>query len=427
MKFSDLGTKFVEHCGIRLLMDDLGAAMHHGQDIMMLGGGNPAYIPAVQQRFRQAMENVLQQKGRFEHMVGDYDAPQGNADFIQALVKLFNHHYHWNLGPENIAISNGSQHAFFLLFNLFGGLREGQNRRILLPMTPEYIGYGDLGLTGEIFTARKPTIVRGECRFFKYHIDPSLLNIEQDTAAICVSRPTNPTGNVLTNQEVQTLSELAKAHGIPLIIDNAYGMPFPSIIFNEVAPLWEPHIILSMSLSKLGLPGVRTGIIIANETVINAITNLNAVLALSIGSFGPTLAGNLIESGEILRLSQEVIRPFYQQRAEQAVDWVDEAMADTPCLIHQPEGAIFLWLWFPELPISSQILYERLKKRNVLVIPGHHFFPGLEEEWQHRHECIRITYSQDPDMVKAGIGIISEEVRKAYDEASVDRPSLRSL
>ncbi len=427
MKFSDFGNKFTEHCGIRLLMDDLGDAMHHGEDIMMLGGGNPAYIPEVQQHFRQAMYRILQQGNHFEHMLGDYDAPQGNADFIQALVTLFNRHYNWNLGTENIAISNGSQHAFFLLFNLFGGLRQGQNRRILLPMTPEYIGYSDLGLAEQLFTARKPTIIRGEERFFKYHIDPSQLNVDQNTAAICVSRPTNPTGNVLTNGEIQILSELAKKHSLPLIIDNAYGMPFPSIIFNEVTPVWEPHIVLSMSLSKLGLPGVRTGIIIANETIINTIANLNAVLALSIGSIGPTLACELIQTGEILSLSQEVIRPFYQQRAEQAVRWVDEAMGDCPCLIHQPEGAIFLWLWFPDLPISSQTLYERLKRRNVLVIPGHHFFPGLEEAWQHKHECIRITYSQDPEVVRQGIGIISEEVKCAYDEGSADWPSRRSL
>jgi len=427
MKFSDFGNKFAEHCGIRQLMDDLGEAMLHGHEVMMLGGGNPAYIPEVQQYFRQAMVDILQQGDHFEHLIGDYDAPQGNADFVQALVTLFNSTYGWDLHPGNIAICNGSQHAFFLLFNLFGGLRQGQNRRILLPMTPEYIGYSDQGLSEQLFTARKPTISYGEERFFKYHIDPSQLNVGPDTAAICVSRPTNPTGNVLTNEEILILSELAKKHSLPLIIDNAYGMPFPSIIFNDVTPVWEPHIVLSMSLSKLGLPGVRTGIIIANETIINAITNLNAVLALSIGSFGPTLTCNAISSGEILKLSQQVIRPFYQQRAEQAVSWVDEAMTGYPCQIHQPEGAIFLWLWFPELPISSQTLYERLKQRNVLVIPGHHFFPGLEQNWPHQHECIRITYSQDPQIVKAGIGIISEEIKRAYDEVSADSPSRRSL
>jgi valine--pyruvate aminotransferase len=56
-----------------------------------------------------------------------------------------------------------------------------------------------------------------------------------------------------------------------------------------------------------------------------------------------------------------------------------------------------------------------LKERGVLVIPGHHFFPGLREDWKHRHECIRVTYSQSPDAVEKGIAIIADEVKRAYD------------
>ncbi|ULQ61231.1 aminotransferase class I/II-fold pyridoxal phosphate-dependent enzyme [Brucepastera parasyntrophica] len=73
---------------------------------------------------------------------------------------------------------------------------------------------------------------------------------------MCVSRPTNPTGNVLTDAEIRELSALAGKYDIPLLIDNAYGMPFPNIIFpetspgNTFAPYWDRHIILSMSLSK---------------------------------------------------------------------------------------------------------------------------------------------------------------------------------
>jgi len=76
---------------------------------------------------------------------------------------------------------------------------------------------------------------------------------------------------------------------------------------------------------------------------------------------------------------------------------------------------MFLWLWFKDLPITSQELYERLKERRVIVVPGHYFFPGLNEEWRHKHECIRMTYSQDEETVREGIRIIGEVVRRAYD------------
>ena len=60
------------------------------------------------------------------------------------------------------------------------------------------------------------------------------------------------------------------------------------------------------------------------------------------------------------------------------------------------------------------MLYERLKQRGVLVVPGHHCFFGLDEDWPHRHECIRVSYVQDEAAVKRGIAIIAEEVKKAY-------------
>ncbi len=82
--------------------------------------------------------------------------------------------------------------------------------------------------------------------------------------------------------------------------------------------------------------------------------------------------------------------------------------------VHQPEGAFFVWLWFPNLPITSQQLYERLKQRHVLVVPGHYFFPGLTEPWSHTNECLRVNYAQDQKVVSAGIQIIAEEVKRAY-------------
>jgi valine--pyruvate aminotransferase len=125
------------------------------------------------------------------------------------------------------------------------------------------------------------------------------------------------------------------------------------------------------------------------------------------------LLRELVESGEIINLSRTVIQPFYQQRVEQALKWMHEALAGCEYYIHRPEGALFLWLWMPELKITSADLYQRLKDRGVYVLSGHHFFPGLEEAWPHRDQCIRVTYSQDIDSVRQGIRIIGEEARKA--------------
>ena len=415
MKLSKFGEKFSSQSGIVELMDDLGTALNENPDMIFMGGGNPGRIPQVEQVFKARMETILSDPAQLHSLMGVYQSPQGDKDFREQIAGLLRQQFGWQLSGRNIAISNGSQSAFFVLYNLFAGtMSDGSQRSIHLPLAPEYIGYRDIGLSDNQFTATRPDIELLDDNLFKYHVDFSRLNINQQSAALCVSRPTNPTGNVLTDGEIEQLDAIAAEHDIPFIIDGAYGLPFPSIIFNDARAHWNHNTILVLSLSKLGLPGVRTGIIVASEEIIQAFTRANTIVSLACGNLGPALARELVSSGEILSLSQQQIAPFYRQRADQTVQWFRQALGDLPYRIHRPEGAIFLWLWFENLPISSQLLYERLKARGVLVVPGHNFFPGITDDWRHQQECIRVSYAQDGAVVKAGIETIAEEVAKAY-------------
>jgi valine--pyruvate aminotransferase len=415
MNLSKFGEKFTRKAGITELMDDLGAAMADG-NMLMLGGGNPAHIPGIQKRFRQRMEEILDEPQGFETMIGNYDGSRGNAAFIEALAGMLHVTFGWEIGPENIALTNGSQNAFFCLFNLFAGeMPDGSKKKILFPLTPEYIGYADAGLSDDFFAAQRPAIEMLDNGLFKYHVDFDALEIGDDIGAICVSRPTNPTGNVLTDEEILQLDLMAQDKGVPFIIDNAYGTPFPNIIFTDAKPRWNPNIIVCMSLSKFGLPNLRTGIVIAREEIASAIGDINGVMHLAPGGIGARMAVDLVRSGEIMQMSRDIVQPFYRQKSQDALELFRKELAGIPCHIHKPEGAIFLWLWFPGLPCTSAQLYERLKARDTLIIPGHHFFPGLEDEyWQHKHECIRVTYAQDDAVVQEGIRVIADEVRKLY-------------
>ncbi len=417
MKLSSFGRKFTSESGILSLMDDLGQALSSGKDMIMMGGGNPGHIPEVQQLFHARLQRTLDNPREFQHLIGVYDPPQGESEFIDNLARLLRRELGWNISRRNIALTNGSQSGFFMLFNMFAGdCDDGQHRRIQLPMAPEYIGYADAGLSPDFFTAAHPQIDFLDEHTFKYRVDFDDFRVTDNTGAICVSRPTNPTGNVITDDELEHLDALAKAHDIPLIIDGAYGTPFPNLIFSDATPLWNENSIVCMSLSKLGLPAARTGIVIAREEIIQALSGINAIINLTTGSFGAVLTQDMVRSGEIIAISRDLIRPYYQERAENALRWLHQAMGDTPFYVHKPEGAMFLWLWFKDLPISSLELYERLKANGVIVVSGHYFFPGIPDEWQHRHECIRVTYSQDADQVKRGIQLIAAEVRRAYTQ-----------
>ncbi|MEZ5534307.1 MAG: valine--pyruvate transaminase [Thiolinea sp.] len=415
MKLSAFGEKFSGNAGIVELMDDLSNALSENPDMLFLGGGNPGRIPEMEAAFKQRMAEINEDPQQLFGLLGMYQATRGERGFRENVAGLLSREFGWAVTEQNIAISNGSQSAFFLLFNMFAGTtRDGKHRTIHLPMAPEYIGYGGVGLSENLFSATKPEIEELGDHMFKYHVDFSQLEIDDSIAALCVSRPTNPTGNVLTDDEVAHLDELAREHDIPFILDGAYGLPFPGIIFNDAKPHWNDNTILVLSLSKLGLPGVRTGIIIANEEVIKAYSHASTIANLACGNLGPSLSSAWFKSGEILTLSEQHVKPFYQQRAQQAVQWFKEALGDLPFHIHQPEGAFFLWLWFDGLPISSQLLYERLKQRGVLIIPGQDFFPGIEAGWRHTQECIRVSYAQEESMVRQGIQIIAAEVARAY-------------
>lgn len=409
MKFSAFGQRFTGESGIANLMDDLTQAMQSDNpELCMLGGGNPAKIPEAITAFNQAFATLLEED-TLQSIYSVYSSQQGDDHSLDVLADFFNATYDWNISKDNILLTNGSQHGFFNLFNLLAGdMPDGTKKKILFPLTPEYIGYKDLGLTDDMFVAVKPKITEIDEQLFKYHIDFDAIEIDDSIAAICISRPTNPTGNVITDEEVAQLDALAHKHNIPLIIDNAYGHPFPGAIYTEAKPHWHSNIILGMSLSKFGLPGVRTGIMLADKKIIQALSKINGITCLAPNSTGAMLVKRLFSNGEIVRLRDEVVRPFYQAKMQTALALAKAAFKDCPVRIHQPEGAFFIWLWCQQLPISSHALYEKLKLQHVYVIPGEDFFFNQDTQWSHSRQCLRINYVYNDEHYARGLKIIAQ-------------------
>lgn len=426
--FSDFALKFQKESGILKLMDDLGRAMHEDKNAIMMGGGNPAFIPQMQKLWRDTLHHLLTDDKSIDMMLGAYDTPQGKAEFLKILTEFYHRNFHWSITEKNIAITNGSQNAFFYLFNSLAGKFENSFssfKKILFPLAPEYIGYMDLGLNSNQFYSLPPKIEITAPHRFKYYINFDLLKKElkensKNIGALCVSRPTNPSGNVLTNEEIEKLNVLSKEYSIPLIIDNAYGAPFPYMLFKEIKTIWDQNIILTMSLSKMGLPGVRTGIVIANEEIIRLITSLNAIISLSSGSIGPALTIPLFRDDSIIHHARSTIRDYYQKKSLYALQKIKSTIPDfIPYSIHESEGALFLWMCFDELKITSGELYEQLKKEKAIVVPGHYFFTDIKYHDQkkncnHKDKCVRINYAREKNEIDIGIEILSALLVKLY-------------
>ncbi|MDA8746331.1 valine--pyruvate transaminase [Rubripirellula amarantea] len=419
-QFSEVGQRLSGHSGIVELMDDLGAALTGAgsSEMRMLGGGNPAHVPPVLAVWRERLQAIVDDIAHCDRMLANYDGPAGSPRFRESFAAALRDIYGWDVGPDNIAITNGGQTAFFFLFTLLAGqMPDSSFRRIMLPLVPEYIGYSDQGISEGIFQSYRPRIDQLDEHTFKYHIDFDAIQVNDSTAAICVSRPTNPTGNVLTDDEVARLAAMAAEQEIPLLIDNAYGEPFPGAVFEPIAPVWNRGMVMTFSLSKLGLPGTRTGIVLADEEIASRIRTMTGIIGLANNNIGQAIVEPMLRSGELLSMSREVIRPFYQQKSEAAREMVARHFGDDfPYLVHRSEGAFFLWLWFPELPIATRELYARLKERGVLIVPGEYFFFGLDDQpdWPHSRQCIRMTFSQSQAVVESGIQIMAEELRMLH-------------
>ena len=413
MNLSDFGRRFQAYSGITHLMDDLAEGLAQPGTIM-LGGGNPASIPEVSAVFLAVLDQ-LRDSGKLISTLANYDSPQGKASFLVTLAEFFQAQYGWNISSRNIALTHGSQSSFFILFNSFAGRSQGVDKRVLIPLVPEYIGYCDVGIEPDLMISQQAKIQQLDDGFFKYQVDFENLRVDDSVGLICVSRPTNPSGNVLTDDECLQLDRIAKQNDVPLLIDSAYGTPFPNIIFDAVSPLWNENCIVCMSLSKLGLPGARTGIVIANEEVIQYFSNMTAITSLAPAGIGAEIVNQLIRDEALLPLCHDVIRPFYQSRAEFAVTLLRQAIEDSRLHIHKPEGSMFLWLWFEGLGIGTSELYQRLKRKGLLVVPGKYFFPGQgNEAGEHAESCVRMNYVQSEQELAQGIEILARELKRCW-------------
>ncbi len=335
-----------------------------GQKFINLSAGNPVILPEVEQLWQDCTAQLLA-SAEYGEVVCRYGSSQGYQPLIEAIAKDFNQRYGLKLSERNILITPGSQLIYFCAANAFGGYTgNGDLKQIVLPLSPEYTGYGGVSLTPEAVVAYKPTLeIDEKAHRFKYRPDFSQLSIAENTGCVIFSRPCNPTGNVLTDEEVQKIAALAAPFDVPVLIDSAYAPPFPALNFTEMTPIFGDNILHCMSLSKAGLPGERIGVAIGDPKLIGILESFQTNLCIHSPRYGQAIAANAIASGALADISTNVICPYYSSKFDVLENTLDQSMPkDLPWLLHCGEGAIFSWLWLQALPITDWEFYQELNK-----------------------------------------------------------------
>jgi valine--pyruvate aminotransferase len=417
-KLTRIGTQMSALTGVRAIMKDIIETLRasQGQTFINLSAGNPVILPEVEQLWRNCTMDLLSSP-EYGEVVCRYGASQGYEPLVDAIIADFNQRYDLGLNSRQVLITPGSQSLYFLAANAFGGLDDRDRlKRIVLPLSPDYTGYGGVSLDSEALVAYKPKLDIDETGHrFKYRPDFSQLQIDETTGCIIFSRPCNPTGNVLTDEEVDKIAAIAQPYDVPVFIDSAYGPPFPSLNFTEMKPYIGENVLHCMSLSKAGLPGERLGIALGDERIIQALEAFQTNICIHSGRYGQAIAARAIRSGELAAISETVIRPFYKDKFAILEDSLTQFMPeDVPWFLHRGEGAIFGWVWFRDLPITDWELYQQLKKAGVIAVPGSTFFPGLREDWNHKHQCLRISLTATDAEIHEGMKRLAAVVQQVY-------------
>ncbi len=417
------GTQMSNLTGVRAIMKDVNETLRadQGQEFINLSAGNPVILPEVEQLWRDCTAELLA-SSEYGEVVCRYGASQGYQPLIEAIASDFNQRYGLNLSARNILITPGSQSIYFYAANAFGGYTtDGDLKQVVLPLSPDYTGYGGVSLTPEAVVAYKPALeIDEKAHRFKYRPDFSQLTITEDTGCVIFSRPCNPTGNVLTDEEVKKIAALAAPLEVPVLIDSAYAPPFPALNFTEMTPVFGDNILHCMSLSKAGLPGERIGVAIGEPELVGVLESFQTNMCIHSPRYGQAIAARAIASGGLADIATNVIRPYYQNKFTILESTIDEAMPkNLPWLLHRGEGAIFSWLWLEDLPITDWELYQELKQVGVIVVPGSSFFPGLREDWPHKQQCIRISLTATDEEIQIGMQRLAKVVQEVYQGSAV--------
>ncbi len=415
---SKIGTQMSNLSGVRAIMKDIieTLAAGKGQEFINLSAGNPVILPEIEQMWRDYTHELLASSD-YGEVVCRYGSSQGYQPLIEAIVNDFNHRYGLSLTSRNVLITPGSQSLYFCATNAFGGYTSsGQMKSVVLPLSPDYTGYGGMAVVPESVVAYKPTLdIDAVNHSFKYRPDFSQLQINEATGCVLFSRPCNPTGNVLTNEEVEKIAALAANYDVPVLIDSAYAPPFPALNFTEMTPVFGENILHCMSLSKAGLPGERIGIALGSEKLIGVLESFQTNMCIHSSRYGQAIAAKAIASGRLADLATTVIRPYYQQKFAVLEEGLQKFMPqDLPWYLHRGEGAIFAWMWFQDLPMSDWDLYQSLKQVGIIVVPGNSFFPGLREDWAHKQQCIRISLTASDADISTAMERLAAVVTQVY-------------
>lgn len=202
--------------------------------------------------------------------------------------------------------------------------------------------------------------------------------IDENTAAIIVTNPSNPCGSVFSKQHTLDILEIAERHFVPIIADEIYEhFVFPGNEYYSMASLSKNVPILSCGgLTKRFLvPGWRLGWIIVHDRH-GALSEMRkGLFNLSARILGP----NSLVQGALPAILKNTPQKFYdelmetlQNHANIAFQLLKEIKGIRPIM---PSGAMYMMIGldminFPDFNDELEFVQQLVKEQSVFCLPG---------------------------------------------------------
>ena len=360
--------------------------------IISMAGGLPSPASFPISAFTQACNTVMERDGA---AALQYSTTEGFPALRQAIADFLP----WDVNPDQILITTGSQQALDLIGKVF--LDKGS--RILVEK-PTYLG------ALQAFTPFEPTPVGVNSDDEGMLIDDFAAKVGtgEHKARLAYVLPNfqNPTGRTMSEARRQALVEKARELDIPLIEDNPYG----DLWYEGEPPLplaaRNPEGVIYMgSFSKVLAPGLRVGFIVAPKSVYGKLTQAKQAADLHSPSFNQRVVAEVMKDG-FLHSHIPTIRAMYKVQRDVMLMALEAEMEGLGVTWTRPVGGMFLWVRLPE-GMDAQVLLAEAVERGMAFVPGAPFYADEAET-----NTLRLSYvTVSPEQIRQGVAALAAAIR----------------
>lgn len=333
-----------------------------GRDIVELTIGEPD-IPAPETLIETAAQAMA--RGRTTYSNG-----RGEPGLRAALADRYSQESGRTITPDQVLCFPGTQTALFAV--MMGLTEEGDG---VLVGDPMYAAYeGAIRASGAHVV---PVPLRPEHGF---RLRPQDLEARVTPAcrAILLTTPHNPTGAVLTNEDIAGIGAVARAHDLWIISDEVYAeLIFDGTRFHSPlhqAGLAERTVVVSSISKSHAAPGFRSGWCIGPEPFTAALLSLSETMLFGNQPFIADMTEQAIREGSTVAAG---MRARYARRAAQ----LDHCLTEqTRLRVHRPQAGMFALIDVSAYGLSGHdYALDLLEQGGVAVMPGCSFGETLQD------------------------------------------------